>query len=121
MNYNLSSVTHILVLLILVLFCLDLATARPWWNSNDGYDVNLDPVEWSRSFVKDQVRRTRHHNYATATRSKPKYLQFQLQAKKPSRSHKKSQKLTAHSKYHKKHLRRRQKMNARERYSHWRQ
>ncbi|XP_001958709.2 uncharacterized protein LOC6495282 [Drosophila ananassae] len=115
---NFASVTHILVLILILL--MEICAARPWWNTNEaGYDASLDPVAWSRSFVKDQVRRTRHNTLPTESRSNhrqaPKYRYKKL-AKVLAGSHQK-----VSTRHHKKFLRRRQKMTARERYSLWRQ
>ncbi|CAD7013229.1 unnamed protein product [Ceratitis capitata] len=35
------------------------AVAYPWQANHEGYDASLDPVIWSRAFVKDNIRRTR--------------------------------------------------------------
>uniref|UniRef100_A0A0K8VT42 Uncharacterized protein n=1 Tax=Bactrocera latifrons TaxID=174628 RepID=A0A0K8VT42_BACLA len=39
------------------------AAAYPWQADHEGYDASLDPVIWSRAFVKDNIRRPRQ--YAT--------------------------------------------------------
>ncbi|KAH8233042.1 hypothetical protein KR026_003464 [Drosophila bipectinata] len=115
---NFASVTHILILILILL--MEICAARPWWNTNEaGYDASLDPVAWSRSFVKEQVRKTRHNTIPTLSRTRlrqaPKYPYKKL-AQALAGSHQK-----VNTRQYKKFLRRRQKMTARERYSLWRQ
>ncbi|XP_020712760.1 uncharacterized protein LOC105664535 [Ceratitis capitata] len=60
MLYDLSKSTFVLIFLyILCLNYITSAVAYPWQANHEGYDASLDPVIWSRAFVKDNIRRTR--------------------------------------------------------------
>ncbi|XP_050326773.1 uncharacterized protein LOC126757156 [Bactrocera neohumeralis] len=50
------------LLTFIVVFCCNYiasAAAYPWQADHEGYDASLDPVIWSRAFVKDNIRRPR--------------------------------------------------------------
>lgn len=106
MNY--SAISHKLVVIAFcLLFLLDIAEARPWWNSNAvGYDASLDPVAWSRSFVQDHVRKTR---YDVVPRRKNRQRQTfaKLWQQKP---------VEPSDKYFKRFSRRRERLAAREKF-----
>ncbi|KAH8308883.1 hypothetical protein KR059_002770 [Drosophila kikkawai] len=116
MNYSAISHTLVGITFCLLLFLVEFSQARPWWNAAD-YDPSLDPVAWSRSFVQDQVRKTRY-NYnvipdVIRPRSKHRHRQTasQMWYEKP---------LAPANKYHKRFFRRRPKLASREKYSRWR-
>lgn len=46
-----------------MLAIMELAQANPylWGYHHINYDASLDPIEWSRSFVKDAIRKPRLH------------------------------------------------------------
>ncbi|KAH8372654.1 hypothetical protein KR009_002216 [Drosophila setifemur] len=118
---NISSMTHLLVLLVplILLICVHICSAQPWWNTNEaGYDASLDPVAFSMSFVQDQVRKTRY-NFSPESMIKNrnrKSSKFRYRKPMPCAPNR-----VLRKKCHKKLLRRRQKLVARERYSNRRQ
>ncbi|XP_011206751.2 uncharacterized protein LOC105228568 [Bactrocera dorsalis] len=58
MSYELKCT---LVIFVVVFCCNYIASgaAYPWQADHEGYDASLDPVIWSRAFVKDNIRRPR--------------------------------------------------------------
>ncbi|XP_017068788.1 uncharacterized protein LOC108106328 [Drosophila eugracilis] len=118
MNY--STLNHILMVLpVILLLLIHICESKPWWPSNEaGYDASLDPVAWSRSFVPDQIRKTRY-NAIPEPRSKHRHRQSSnLWYQKPVNTY---PKVFGNAKNYKRFLRRRQKMEARQRYAYWRQ
>ncbi|XP_054737803.1 uncharacterized protein LOC129244215 [Anastrepha obliqua] len=51
--------TLVIFLYILCLNYITSGAAYPWQAHHEGYDASLDPVIWSRAFVKDNIRRSR--------------------------------------------------------------
>ncbi|EDX06576.1 uncharacterized protein LOC6733947 [Drosophila simulans] len=117
MNY--SVLNCILIAIPIMLLLMDICEAKPWWPTNEaGYDASLDPIAWSRSFVPDQVRKTRY-NVIQEPRSKHRHPQSsKLWYQKPIATYPKH---IVNAKYYKRYLRRRQKLAARERFANWRQ
>lgn len=60
MSYE-SKCSLVLAAFIVVFYlnCITSAAAYPWQADHEGYDASLDPVNWSRAFVKDNIRRPR--------------------------------------------------------------
>ncbi|KAH8237442.1 hypothetical protein KR038_012092 [Drosophila bunnanda] len=115
MNYSAISHTLVGITFCLLLFFLDIAQARPWWNTAD-YDPSLDPVAWSRSFVQDQVRKTRYNVLPDVIKPRSKHRHRQTASQM---WYEQSQPAPA-GKYYKRFSRRRQKLASREKYSRWR-
>ncbi|KAH8290113.1 hypothetical protein KR054_000006 [Drosophila jambulina] len=112
MNYSAISHTLVGITFCLLLFLVEITQARPWWNSAD-YDPSLDPVAWSRSFVQDQVRRTRYNVLPDVIRPRSKHRHRQTAAQMWNQ-----QQLAPAGKYYKRFSRRRHKLA--EKYSRWR-
>nr|NP_001097266.1 uncharacterized protein Dmel_CG34224 [Drosophila melanogaster]ABV53761.1 uncharacterized protein Dmel_CG34224 [Drosophila melanogaster]DAA02418.1 TPA_inf: HDC05732 [Drosophila melanogaster] len=118
MNY--CALNCILIAIPILLLLMDICEAKPWWPTNEaGYDASLDPIAWSRSFVPDQVRKTRY-NVIPEPRSKHRHRQSsKLWYQKAITTYPKQ--FNVNAKYYKRYLRRRQKLAARERFANWRQ
>ncbi|XP_017038777.1 uncharacterized protein LOC108086386 [Drosophila ficusphila] len=116
---NNSALNLILLFLpILVFLLMGICESKPWWPANEaGYDASLDPVAWSRSFVPDQVRKTRYNAIPEPRSNHRRRQSSKLWYQKPVAEFPKH---FVSAKYYKRFLRRRQKLAARERYAHWR-
>ncbi|KAM7343664.1 uncharacterized protein ACRADG_010623 [Cochliomyia hominivorax] len=57
---HLNRVIEIIFNIILIVQ-LSLATPYSWSSHHSNYDASLDPIVWSRSFVKDSIRRPRQY------------------------------------------------------------
>ncbi|XP_036347662.1 uncharacterized protein LOC118757040 [Rhagoletis pomonella] len=51
--------TFLVFVNVLCLNYISYGAAYPWQADHEGYDASLDPVIWSRAFVKDYIRRPR--------------------------------------------------------------
>lgn len=92
------------------------ATPYLWGSRHINYDASLDPIEWSRNFVKDAVRKPRIYQFNSIDGADDKLLaQIQDYKDFSKRLH------LSHGKYgvnmHKKLNRRKNRINARNRYS----
>ncbi|KAH8253656.1 hypothetical protein KR032_006403 [Drosophila birchii] len=114
MNYSAISHTLLGITFCLLLFFLELSQARPWWNAAD-YDPSLDPVAWSRSFVQDQVRKTRYNVLPVVIRPRSKHRHRPIASQKWY-----EQPVAPAGKYYKRFSKRRHKLASHEKYSRWR-
>ncbi|XP_011192754.2 uncharacterized protein LOC105218708 [Zeugodacus cucurbitae] len=53
------------------------AAAYPWQADHEGYDASLDPVIWSRAFVKDNIRRPRQFATNNEIQLNNRFYEFQ--------------------------------------------